>query len=62
MGEVALLMAGLFLAAILAGMLGSLVGLGGGVLVVIGVCIAALALPAFVRYRVGKVVDNGNHG
>jgi uncharacterized membrane protein YfcA len=34
MGEVALLMAGLFLAAILAGMLGSLVGLGGGVLVV----------------------------
>lgn len=34
MGEVALLMGGLFLAAILAGMLGSLVGLGGGVLVV----------------------------
>jgi hypothetical protein len=45
---------------------------GGGVLVVIGVSIAALALPAFIRYRVGAivgsktvddtVVDNGSHG
>ncbi len=35
---------------------------GGGVLVVIGVSIAALALPAFIRYRVGKVVENGTHG
>jgi hypothetical protein len=30
---------------------------GGGVLVVIGVSIAALALPAFIRYRVGAVMD-----
>lgn len=35
---------------------------GGGVLVVIGVSIAALALPAFIRYRVGAVVKNGTHG
>lgn len=34
---------------------------GGGVLVVIGVVIAAVALPAFVRYRVTRV-DNGGHG
>ncbi|MDJ0393833.1 MFS transporter [Rhodococcus sp. G-MC3] len=34
---------------------------GGGVLVVVGVVIAAVALPAFIRYRVGRV-DNGTHG
>ncbi|MBY6567287.1 MFS transporter, partial [Rhodococcus sp. BP-154] len=34
---------------------------GGGVLVVVGVVIAAVALPAFIRYRVTRV-DNGHHG
>lgn len=34
---------------------------GGGVLVVVGVVLASLALPAFVRYRVSRV-DNGTHG
>jgi MFS family permease len=34
---------------------------GGGVLVVVGVVIAAVALPAFIRYRVSRV-DNGHHG